>query len=193
MLIKNYGRLWKRSAVQWGGGHRGRGMLGAIGERNKGGADFREQVAIYILHDANFAPVYVGQTGARGAKLFQRLCYHNRNLKMQRWDYFSWFGFCEVKPDGSLIPHPETASIALPRMLDEFESLLILLLEPKKNRQSGKWLDVEEYFQMGSAEDWGYTTNDVIEHLRRLEKIVSQNAQQVGMRRRRGIHPRGCH
>jgi len=175
MLIKNYGRFWKRSAVEWGGGHRGRGMLGSIGEKNKGGAEFRDQVAIYILYDATFSPIYVGQTGAKGAKLFQRLCRHNRNPKMQHWDYFSWFGFREVLPDGSLIPHPKIASITLPRMLDEFESLLILLFEPKKNRQSGRWKEVEEYFQIARAEAWGYTTNDVIAHLHRLEKNISKN------------------
>jgi hypothetical protein len=160
--------------VEWKGGHLGPGTLGAIGEKNTGGTEFRDQVAIYILHDSAFSPVYVGQTGAKGAKLFQRLCHHNRNPKMQHWDYFSWFGFRDVRPDGSLVPHPDTVSITLPKMLDEFESLLILLLEPKKNRQSGKWQGVEEYFQVSSHEGWGYTINDVIAHLHRLEKMIVQ-------------------
>jgi len=97
MLIKNYGRLWERSAVHWGGGNLGPGNLGAIGEWNKGGADFREQVAIYILHDSNYSSIYVGQTGAKEAKLFHRLAFHNRNLKMQRWDISVGLDFVTLK------------------------------------------------------------------------------------------------
>ncbi|MBI5425213.1 MAG: hypothetical protein HZA32_14135 [Opitutae bacterium] len=177
VLIKNYGRLWKRSAVEWRGGRLRRGALLGIGEKNKSGGDFRDQIAIYILHDAAFVPIYVGQTGSKEARLFDRLAAHNRNPKMGQWDFFSWFGFREMDQNGFLVAHTESTALSRAQALDEIESLLILLLEPKRNRQTGRWKSVEEFFQMASKEAWGYSNNDIHKRLVRIEELLQKKGR----------------
>lgn len=179
MIIKNYGRFWKKSAINWGSSQRP-GDLGGMGEWNKGGADFREQVAIYILHAQDFTPVYVGQTGRGKAKLLNRLKAHAADPRMaDRWEYFSWFGFRAANADGSLGRINQRLHIDFTTVLDQIEAILICALEPKFNRRSGVWQQAEEYFQAATQEQWGYSHNDLFHEVRAMSEGVNDLAIAV--------------
>jgi hypothetical protein len=70
-------------------------MLGRLGSRGPSlqVCDFRLQRGIYVLYD-DYGPYYVGLT--RVGTLGNRLKQHRTGLHRDRWDRFSWFGFCPV-------------------------------------------------------------------------------------------------
>ena len=174
MIIRNYGRLWKKSAVNWGDS-RQQGDLLAIGERNKGGADFREQVAVYILHGPDLQPVYVGHTGKGKTKLLGRLRAHAHNPRMaNRWEFFSWFGFRRAEPDGMLADIQKTTKLDFVTALHQLEAVLIYALEPKLNGQSGLWGEAEEYFQMATQEQWGFSHDDIVAEVNDLKERIEE-------------------
>jgi len=99
MFITSYGLFWSRSEVNW---HPGKGarnkfrLLGHVGETAKTlrVVDFLNQKGIYILYNGH-GPYYVGITKEKGFGL--RLKDHCRNQHADKWDRFSWFGFCAVQ------------------------------------------------------------------------------------------------
>src|SRR6476659_4998696 len=99
MVIQSYGLFWRRDEVTW---HPGAGkkkafrLLGRRGTNRPGLrlSDFRDQQGIYVLY-GNYGPHYVGLTRKRG--LGQRLKDHTGDEHWDRWDRFSWFGFCQVR------------------------------------------------------------------------------------------------
>ena len=56
-------------------------------------ADFRFQRGIYVLYD-DYGPYYVELT--RVGTLGGRHKTHRKDVHADRWDRFSWFGFCPV-------------------------------------------------------------------------------------------------
>lgn len=56
-LIPNFGHFWSRSYIDFGSPGRKGHLRGYYGKRI---VDFRNQVAVYILYDKNYVPVYVG-------------------------------------------------------------------------------------------------------------------------------------
>lgn len=174
MIISNYGRFWKKEAVNWGT-PRHQGNLLAIGERNKGGADFREQIAVYILHGPDLHPVYVGHTGKGKTKLLGRLSSHRLNPHMStRWKYFSWYGFRDVNPDGTLAEIAESINLDFVTALHQLEAVLIYALEPKLNGQSGVWGKAEEYFQICTKEQWGFSNSDIAKEIGKLKERMDE-------------------
>lgn len=151
-IIKNYGLRWVRDQVNWGS----RGVSGSLlgkAVKNSQAGDFKDQIGIYILYEPIFTPVYIGQAGFGNAGLLQRLRNHRNDHLRDRWTNFSWFGFREVKQDGSLSKkqtakaHP---SIRYGDALDEIEGVLIEVLEPRLNKQGASWQkDAVEYVQDG--------------------------------------------
>lgn len=150
MLIRNFGHLWERRYVHWGRGSN-KGHLHGYRTPTDAGADFREQIGIYILFDKAYVPVYVGQTGKGDQRLFVRLRQHQKDHLWNRWEYFSWFGFRRVNAgNGALSQHdqPEKQFKAEgAALLNEVEGALLIALEPRLNKQGPRWGDVEEFFQ----------------------------------------------
>jgi hypothetical protein len=194
-IIKNYGLRWVRDRVFWGSG--GLGNAGAL-EGCRVGAkrsvvDFREQIGIYILFEANMNPVYVGQAGFGKAALFTRLKQHRNDHLRDRWTHFSWFGFRRVNADGSLNAKQVSGTrnnLTYAEALNEMEGLLIHVLEPNLNRQGAAWrYHAVEYIQEGregEADTLADVASDVSEIRGRLTKLegVLLSAEKLNGRRR---------
>jgi hypothetical protein len=151
-IIKNYGFLWERKFIYRGSGGDGNaGHLRGFSSRNRE-ADFREQIGVYVLYDRNQQIVYVGQAGNGNASLFTRLKNHMSHALWNRWEYFSWIGFKDVNADGELSDQQRvTSSVSgfkYADALNEIEGILIEIIEPKLNKQSGRLKSAVEYFQL---------------------------------------------
>ena len=151
-IIKNYGFLWERKNIFRGTG--GSGNTGHLeGKANgKPKADFREQIGVYVLYDKNQNIVYVGQAGNGNATLFSRLKNHMDGALWNRWEYFTWVGFRGVTKSGVLDDRQKVESsisgYKYSDALNEIEGILIEVIEPKLNKQSGRLQKAVEYFQV---------------------------------------------
>lgn len=164
LSICNYGHYWSRELIDWG--TKGKGNAGTLKATHKPGqkgaiADFRDQIAIYVLFDENRDVVYIGQTGSGNQRLFSRLRQHSRGQFRDRWENFSWFGFLEPSPGGILrVPEKNSSgeenennilskevSGSFSEALDEIEAVLMQIVEPILNKQGPKWKGAKEYFQ----------------------------------------------
>ena len=149
MLIYNYGLFWKRDCVFWGRpkvkGH----LKGLPAKKLKSAPiDFREQQGVYILYDDNFRVVYVGQSGKKSQRLFQRLKQHQQDALAERWTRFSWFGIRSTLKSGKLSNVNQAAHPPLRAVLDHIEAILISATEPPHNRQGGRFgIKVTQYLQ----------------------------------------------
>ena len=69
-----------------------------------------------------------------------------------RWEYFSWVGFRGVNSDGSPSDKQSVDSAVsgfrYSDALNEIEGILIEVIEPKLNKQSGRLKSAAEYFQV---------------------------------------------
>src|SRR5882757_3090737 len=88
-VIKNYGIMWRRDHIFWGGS-RQKGSL--PGRRSSRVVEFHDQIGVYVLYDEARRPIYVGQAGQGNARLFTRLRSHTKDSLAHRWHYVSWFG-----------------------------------------------------------------------------------------------------
>ena len=98
MLIQNYGLFWKSNEIDWFPGNGTRNAFRLLGRRGSHTAklelaDFRNQKGIYILY-GNRGPHYVGLCRKQG--LGTRLKQHLSDKHADKWDRFSWFGFCAL-------------------------------------------------------------------------------------------------
>jgi hypothetical protein len=157
MLIRNYGLLWKRDDVDWGG--RGNGnagqLLGWTGRRNANAVNFRMQRGIYVLYDDNFKIVYIGQTGAGNQRLLIRLRNHRFDHLAQRWSRFSWFGISPVV-DEELVQDAAVPALVVGEILNHIEAILIASAEPPLNLQRGRFGEnVERYIQFVDQDEDG--------------------------------------
>jgi hypothetical protein len=153
-LIANFGHFWKRQYIQTGGpGKRGH-LKGYAGKRE---VDFRDQIAVYVLYDKDFVPVYVGQAGRGRRRLLARLNDHHVDHLFVAWEYFSWFGFLEVRRNGTLEEtYPRLRKISFPMTRDHIEGLVITVVGPRMNLQGARWNAKSwgsgEYFQVEDDE-----------------------------------------
>jgi hypothetical protein len=158
--IVNFGHFWSRDNVEWGS--KGAGNAGDLkgyrgSSKNKIIIDFKDQISIYILYTESREPIYVGQTGSGSSRLLSRLRNHTTNHLSNRWDYFSWFGLCPIKTkktkngliyniDEDHRGETEFSGINA-QALNEIESVLLQILEPRLNKRGPNWGGTEEYFQ----------------------------------------------
>jgi hypothetical protein len=180
-IIKNYGFLWERKNIYRGGG--GDGNAGHLNGRTSGkpDADFRDQIGVYVLYDRNQNIVYIGQAGNGNATLFTRLKNHMDGALWNRWEYFTWVGFRDVNATGSLSNQQSVDSVVsgfkYSDALDEIEGILIEVIEPKLNKQSGRLKSAREYFQVTDeriTEVSMQQLRDEIQEVKEtLEKLVS--------------------
>ena len=161
LAIRNFGHFWNRDLVNWGnpGRNRGGDLRGyRIVNRRARVTDFREQIGLYVLYGENREVLYIGQTGSGARKLFLRLRDHTKDHLRDRWDNFSWFGFRRVNNNGSLSEAQRPDSLVQARSsaaLDEIESVLLQLFEPRLNKQGSKWTTTQEYLQYVPTEHEG--------------------------------------
>lgn len=132
-LIQAYGLFWREDEIDWSPGRGKRYDWRLYGRRGSTSkklqiADFRNQKGIYILY-GDYGPHYVGITRKKG--LGSRLKDHRSNKHADKWDRFSWFGFCTVlkKTDEQgihkLRDMPLAKSISPDRMIADLEAMLI--------------------------------------------------------------------
>lgn len=171
-IIKNYGFLWDRSQIYRGAGSNAGHLKGTSSGRPV--ADFREQIGVYVLYDARQNIVYVGQAGNGNATLFSRLKNHMDGKLRNRWSYFSWVGFRDVNGDGSLSAQQNVDSgvsgFKYSDALDEVEGILIEIIEPKLNKQSGKLRNAVHYYQYQDTRLDVTTTNELFHEITELRK-----------------------
>lgn len=175
MLIRNYGHLWERRFIHWGRGSIKGHLLGYRSPSDKG-ADFRDQIGIYILFDKSYVPVYIGQAGSSDQRLFSRLKQHQKDHLWNRWEYFSWFGFRRVNADGRLSEYDKPEKMFKANgavLLNEIEAALLVALEPKLNKQGPRWKDVEEFYQHVEEELEDRTVSEAIRQIEELKSEVA--------------------
>lgn len=141
-IVNTYGLHWDRDKIKWNVA-----CPKLLGTSSPGAehVDFHDQKGVYILYNLVLRPVYVGySTNAIG----NRLKGHFGRLP-NRWRYFSWFGLLQVDETGKLVENADiNASVSgLSKLL---ESVLIQVVEPPLNRQSGS--GGVEYLQAESPE-----------------------------------------
>jgi hypothetical protein len=139
-IIKNYGFLWERKHIFRGAGSNAGHLKGTSSGLPT--ADFRDQIGVYVLYDQFQNIVYIGQSGNGNASLFTRLKNHMDGGMWNRWQYFTWIGFRAVNQDGSLSAQQHVESTVsgfrYSDALDEIEGILIEVIEPRLNKQSGR-------------------------------------------------------
>lgn len=170
-FIRSYGMFWDRHEIEWSPGRGNRGqfrLLGRVGE-NRGNVrlcDFRSQRGIYVLYD-DHGPTYVGLAKTRDLGL--RLRDHTKDSLSEKWERFSWFGFCRVlktaHSDGTrrLAVMPEVLLSHSQRAIRDIEALLIQCLGTYRNDniQKMKFTSAEKWEQVGF--------NDTDHYLKRLQ------------------------
>lgn len=165
MLVKNYGLFWRLDRTFFG--RQGvSGHLKGVEARNLKSEpiDFREQQGVYVLYDAGFKMVYVGQAGANDQqRLFDRLKQHTRDQLAERWSRYSWFGVRSVNNNGSLRVEAAAAHPSMSDVLNHIEAILIAAAEPPHNRQGGRFGDaVEQYLQWRDDENLGPEMSEMV-------------------------------
>ena len=118
-----YGLKWKRELGDWG--HRGkRGSL--IGKRLHSGEkiDCSKQIGFYVLYN-NSEIVRISNSWKSGSESFCMSIYdclkeHERKMKIDKWDSFSWFGLNREK-----LIHITSDNIILSQFFDEILSLIL--------------------------------------------------------------------
>jgi hypothetical protein len=173
-IIKNFGFLWERKYIYRGTGGDGNGghLRGIKRNAQNFIVDFREQIGVYVLYDRNQTIIYVGQAGNGNATLFTRLKNHMDGSLWNRWEYFSWVGFRDVNGTGKLSDQQSVerhvTGLKYGDALNEIEGILIEIIEPKLNKQSGKLPGVTEYFQYVDDRVRDISNYDLYTEIRRL-------------------------
>lgn len=181
-MIANYGLLWQRKYVQFGGA----GTAGSLlGKRSATGTvvNFREQIGIYVLYDKDLAPVYVGQAGNGNANLFSRLKCHTKDHLWNRWEFFTWFGLRKVNTSGKLSQHDHAEKVFKKEgggLLNQVEGILIAAMEPVLNKQGSKFSGTDKFLQQVDDEVLELTLEDLMEEMRVLRKEVSLLSKRPG-------------
>jgi hypothetical protein len=188
LAIRNFGHFWSRDLVDWGTpGWGGAGsVLGyRLVDLKPSVVDFRDQIAVYVLFTAEREVVYIGQTGAGNQRLFSRLRHHSRRELRDRWSNFSWFGLRAVNRNGTLSSQQQPDSRVKgsnQRALDEVESVLLQLFEPRLNKQGPRWgAKTTEFYQYVPWE-WesdqerplDYPEAALAERIERIEQLVRE-------------------
>jgi hypothetical protein len=192
-VVRNVGVLWRRDKVDWSGqpGPNGRAKLeGYLRGKPEFTVDFRDQIGIYLLIDDRFDDrkvVYVGEAGLGKSSLYSRLKSHTHNHLAARWTRFSWFGLRTVNDDGTLRKNQGASNRVVHRTrrqaLDEYEALLLEILEPPLNKQGPRWTETERYIQVRAkkappddSEKLDLILKDVRATKARLKKIENEVA-----------------
>jgi hypothetical protein len=149
VLIRSYGELWSPDLVKWGtrGGSKTE-LLGEFGPRRSPIiVDVRDQRGIYVLSH-EWRVVYVGK--ADKVSLVSRLNLHRSDHLAGRWDRFSWFGIRGALKTGKLGSEISTKNTTTTDLIKTFESLLIAVTEPPRNKRSEELPGAQLVLQAGA-------------------------------------------
>jgi hypothetical protein len=151
VLIRSYGELWSPDLVGWGKPGRGNKgqLLGEFGtKRAPVPVDVWDQQGIYVLaHE--WQVVYVGK--ADKVSLGSRLRTHLSDELAGRWDRFSWYGIRGVLKTGRLGAEVTTKNTSSADLIKTFESLLIAVTAPPRNKRDEALPGAELVLQAGAA------------------------------------------
>lgn len=142
-----FGMYWDREDVNWGPTRPK--LLGRQKEKSDQ-VDFSDQIGVYLLHDRREV-VYVGQSNEekKHSSIGQRLRHHTRDRLTSRWDRFSWFGLNPVdKSVEQTTWNVASGSSLTTAIIDVMEAVLIEAMEPRQNRQGGRYFDGLEFMQV---------------------------------------------
>ena len=181
-MITHYGLFWSECSVFWGRQKNPGQLLGRTTpqldrrgaptkeERKKEVEDFRDYVGIYCLYEGRKLR-YVGQTGLKSkSTLLDRLKAHRKGPMSGQWDKFSWFG-CNGLEGNLKIEHA----------LAQLEAILIVVTNPRFNRQSGTYAGAVQVFQATHDEADG----DITDKLQTMEKMLKEIKETAGSLRSR--------
>lgn len=137
-IIQAFGIYWERSKVLW------RTEPKLLGKQSNASlpVNFSNQKGVYLLYDGREI-IYAGQASE---SLGKRLYQHTSDRLSGRWDRFSWFGFYSVDGEtGKLNEYNEKdRTIAIGKIIDTLEAILIETIEPRQNRRAGNWKEKEK-------------------------------------------------
>ena len=144
-IVNAFGIYWNRNMVHW------KSIPDLLGIQQIGATEvnFKEQIGIYLLHDAR-ETIYVGQ--AIDQSLGQRLRNHTTDRLGGRWDRFSWFGFYSVNENGKMNTEIKLENITTQNLGDILEAILIESIEPRQNRKQGNLFFGLEFLQQEAPE-----------------------------------------
>ncbi|GAB5415818.1 MAG: hypothetical protein Cons2KO_34210 [Congregibacter sp.] len=164
-IIQSYGLFWTPDDVYWGRGRQAGELLGIpVKAKTADPINFRDQVGIYVLYSGHEI-VYVGQAGAKNAKLFGRLKKHRSDALQNRWDKFSWFGLRRPFKEFELSTASQGTQATLGTALNHIEAVLIASAEPPLNRQGGRFgRGSKRYLQVRDPR-LGPTESDMVREL----------------------------
>ena len=152
-MIKSYGLHWHEKYISWGWPkHKGTLLGAASRSKHASKVDFRDQRGVYALF-AEYELVYIGQTGAKSDRLFNRLKTHKNDHLSERWNRFSWFGLQWVTKDHFLSKDIAANKASTVEVLNILEAITIAISEPRLNLQRGRWSGSTQYFQFIEGED----------------------------------------
>ena len=152
-MIRSYGLHWHVGRVYWGCPGNAGALWGSASRSPRAYAiDFRQQRGIYALY-ADYALVYVGQTGTGNDRLFKRLRTHRSDHLSERWNRFSWFGTQRVLQTRELSVDTEELHLSVESALNVLEAVSISISEPRLNLQRGRWSEATQYYQWWERED----------------------------------------
>lgn len=155
-MITHYGLFWSEKDVFWTGNKgangsllgREREPLGRRGRPAKGEQaaerEYRDFVGLYCLYGGGQL-LYIGEAGlGTNRTLFSRLKEHRRGPMAGRWDHFSWFGREKAEGDAQIKD-----------ALGQLEAIVIAIINPGFNRQSGTFAGAKQVFQVAHKRSEG--------------------------------------
>lgn len=192
-LITHYGLFWSAADVLWAGVKGGPGHLrgrertrlertGRPTQRESERAkDFSSFVGVYCLYRSGRI-VYVGEAGlGNNSTLFRRLIAHRSDHLADLWDEFSWFGRSSEGSDKS-------ASVL--GSLAQLEAVLIAVVNPGSNKQSGTFSGAKQVFQVPHEKAEGDFDTKLARLMKKLEDI-EKLITPVPPPKKRGRKPKG--
>jgi hypothetical protein len=182
LAIVNYGRFWRRDKVFWGRGKNKGHLKGQLKGQKTIVVDFRFQIGIYVLFDANRRPIYIGQAGMGNARLFGRLKQHQRDHLRDRWTLFSWYGLRGYNEGNQKLSEHHTPDSWVKNRkrrdaLHETEAVLISVIEPPSNRRGPNWVETKEFHQFIDERvplDVGEIVRQLPKRLAKIEEILEE-------------------
>ncbi len=176
-MITHYGLFWSEKDVFWGRQKNSGAMLGKtsavldtpgaprINEQNTP-ENFGDYIGVYCLfRDGEL--IYAGQAGVKewnGKKtkqtIFKRLRSHKTGPLANSWDSFSWFG---RKSNEDEIDNVD-AHLALTQL----EAIIIAVVNPGSNKQSGAFKDATQVYQVRHPK----LEDDVFTKVKSIEKDI---------------------
>ena len=111
--------------------------------------------------------MYVGEAGLQNkSNLFERLNAHRSDHLSDLWDQFSWFG-CDKS-------HLDAQNVTAKLGLQQMEAIVIAIVNPGNNKQSGTFAGATQIFQVSSESAEGDTDTKLERISQEITKLKSK-------------------